>query len=151
LASVLKSSDSALTQEESADRADAFFTWLARFAKAGRDFALLAEPATRSTVSLGISTALAMAVYYDENRPHPTRCLPSELDKWQHCYVGCKISTWCPGGSLSASFIAVLKEVRDVTYGGSFSWRDVLATLEGAWDCPVGEPCEEFCCRHFGK
>ncbi len=145
------SGNSNTTQQESADRADDFFTWLARFSKAGRDLAYLVEPATRSTVPLGVSTALAMAVYYDNNRPHSTRCVPLELDKWRHCYVGCKISSWCPGGSLSASLLSVLKEIRDVMRGGEFSRADVLATLEGAWDCPVWESCEEFCCRQFGK
>jgi hypothetical protein len=145
------SSDSALAQQESAGRKDDLFTWLARFSKAGRDIGYLAEPATRSTVSLGVSTALAMAVYYDNNRPRPTRCVPTELDKWQHCYVGCKISSWCPGGSLSASLVSVLKEIRDVMRGGVFSRADVLATLEGAWDCPVWESCEEFCCGQFGR
>lgn len=142
--------NSGITQQESAHRDDDLWTWLTRFSKAGRDLGYLVRPATRSTVSFGVIAAFAMAIHYNNNRPHPTQCNPPELDKWQHCYVGCKISSWCPVGSLSASLLAVLKEIRDVMRRGEFSWADVLATLEGTWDCPVWESCEECCCKQFG-
>ena len=133
--------NSSITQQKSDHRDDALWTWLTRFSKAGRDLSYLVKPATRSTVSMGVTAAFAMAIHYNNNRPHPRQCYPPELDKWQHCYVGCKISSWCPVGSLSASLLAVLKELRDVIHRGKFSWADVLATLEGTWDCPVWESC----------
>ncbi len=142
--------ESSITQQESAHRDDDLWTWLTRFYKAGGDLGYLVNPATRSAVSIGVSAAFAMAIHYNNNRPHPRQCNPRELDKWQHCYVGCKISSWCPVGSVSASLLAVLKELRDVMGRGEFSWADVLATLEGTWDCPVWESCEEFCCKQFG-
>ena len=125
-------------------------TWITRLTRAGRDLRYLNEPAARPIVLSGIASAFVMAVHYDSHRPRPTQCRPPELDKWQHCYVGCEISTWCPVGTLSASALAIMKELRDVIDNGNFSWPDILATFKGAWDCPILVPCEAFCCRQFG-
>jgi len=91
--------------------------------------------------------AMGMAIYFDNRRPHPTTCRPPARDKWQHCYVGCMIATWCPSGSISASVLAILKEVRDTIDYGDFSWPDVYATLNGAWHCTNYESCETCCCE----
>jgi hypothetical protein len=125
------------------------FAWVTRFSKASRDFGYLLIPGPRSFVPLGVAGGIATAAYYNNIRPHPTQCQPPALDKWQHCYVGCEISSWYPVGSLSATLLAVLKEVRDVLGHGEFDWADVRATMEGTWDCPVWESCEEFCCMQF--
>lgn len=113
----------------------------------GRDVAYLVVPAVRLPASLGVVGAFSMAMYYDHQRPAPTTCHPPELDKWQHCYVGCKIATWWPVGSFSASILAILKEVRDVINHGEFSWADIVATLRGVWACTS---CEACCCEQFG-
>ena len=115
-----------------------------------RDVVYLVVPAMRLPASLGVVGAFSMAIYYDNQRPYPTTCHPPERDKWQHCYVGCQIATWCPVGSLSASFLAVMKEVRDAMNHGEFSWADVLATLRGAWACTSCESCETCCCQKVG-
>lgn len=146
----VESHDSDTSQKARSFLDENSFAWLARFSKAGRDLGYFAVPGPRSFVSLSVSAAFATAVYYNNIRPRPAQCRPPELDKWQHCYVGCEIASWYPVGSLSASLLAVLKEIRDVIGHGNFDWADVRATLEGAWDCPVWESCEEFCCMHFG-
>ncbi len=97
-------------------------------------------------VSLSAAVASTLALYFDNRRPHPTTCRPPALDKWQHCYVGCMIATWCPSGSFSASILALLKEVRDTMDYGDFSWPDVFATLRGAWLCAECTSCETCCC-----
>ena len=115
----------------------------------GRDLGLLVV-SVRFTALLGAASASALAIYYENERPYPTTCRPPAPDKWQHCYVGCQIATWCPLGSLSASILAVLKEVRDAMNRGEFSWPDVYATLGGAWDCAFSESCEACCCEGHG-
>lgn len=115
----------------------------------GRDIAFVVA-SVRFTALLGAASASAMAIYYENERPYAKTCRPPAPDKWQHCYVGCQIATWCPLGSLSASILAVLKEVRDSTHHGNFSWPDVIATLGGAWDCPSSESCEACCCERHG-
>jgi len=142
--------DSHPSQKIGSPRNEKSFAWLTRFSKAGRDIGYLVVPGSRSFVSLGVAAGFETAIYYNNIRPHPTQCQPPALDKWQHCYVGCEISSWYPVGSLSASLLAILKEIRDVMGHGKFDWDDVRATLEGTWDCPVGESCEEFCCEQFG-
>jgi len=109
-----------------------------------RDFVLLFEPDW-----LGIASAAALAMYYDNERPYPTTCHPPETDKWQHCYVGCRIATWCPLGSFSASILAILKEIRGTIQYGVFSWADVYATLRGAWNCTGYASCEACCCERL--
>ncbi len=116
----------------------------------GRDVAYLVIPAMRLPASLGVAGAFSMAIYYDNQRPYPTTCRPPERDKWQHCYVGCQIATWCPVGSFSASILAILKEGRDSMDRGEFSWADVIATLRGAWGCTNCESCEVCCCEKVG-
>ncbi len=97
--------------------------------------------------SWGAAGAMGMAIYYDNRRPYPTTCSPPAIDKWQHCYVGCMIANWLPSGSISASVLAVMKEVRDAIDYGDFSWPDVFATLKGAWYGDGCESCEACCCE----
>jgi len=97
--------------------------------------------------ALSVGGAFSMAIYYDNQRPYPTICHPPDRDKWQHCYVGCKIATWFPVGFSSASILAILKEARDVRNRGQFSRADVRATLQGAWACTSRESGEVCCCR----
>ncbi len=123
--------------------------WLTRFSRAGRDFAFLEEPRPGLLVPLGVAAAFATALYYNNIRPHPSECKPTRLEKWQHCFVGCEVSFWCPVGSLSASLLAVLKEIWDIMGHGDFELADVCATLKGTWDCPLWESCEYFCCEQF--
>ncbi len=129
---------------------DSVPTWVGRAQRVGRDLGLRVAPATVLIATLGVGSASALAIYYDTERPYPTTCRPPAPDKWQHCYVGCRIAKWCPIGSLSASILAVLKEVRDSMSYGDFSWPDVLATLGGAWGCECQESCEACCCEEVG-
>lgn len=144
------SDDSTIVQQEKPIRDDSMSTWGPLVLRIGRDVAYLVVPAMRLPASLGVAGAFLMAIYYDNQRPYPTTCHPPERDKWQHCYVGCKIATWCPVGSFSASMLAILKEVRDAMNRGEFSWADVFATLRGAWACTSCESCEACCCEQFG-
>lgn len=112
----------------------------------GRDVAFVI-PAPRWTASLAVIEASVMAIYYNNERPYPTMCHLVEPDKWQHCYVGCMIAAWCPLGSLSASVLAVLKELWDVANDGRFSWADAFATLGGTWNCACWDSCEACCCK----
>ncbi len=120
--------------------------WEASPHKRYRDFVLLFVPDW-----LGVAGAAALAIYYDNERPYPTTCHPPKIDKWQHCYVGCSIATWCPLGSFSASILAILKEIRDTIHYGVFSWADVYATLRGAWHCTGYASCEACCCEKLGE
>ena len=108
-------------------------------------------PETRWIAAIGVAGASALAMHYENEHPYPTTCHLSGLDKWQHCFVGCKIATWFPGGSFSASILAILKEVRDAMNHGRFSWPDVFATLRGAWDCASCDSCEACCCEQAGR
>ena len=144
------SDDSADAQQAEPLRDDPMSAWGPRVLRVGRDLGLLAVPAMRRTAWLGLAGASALAIYYDNERPYPATCHPPEPDKWQHCYVGCKIASWCPLGSFSASILAILKEIRDVMNRGRFSWADVFATLAGAWDCSCWESCEACCCKEHG-
>ncbi len=139
-----------LTREATPPRNDPISAWVSRVLRVCRDVPYLVVPATRLVASLGVAGAAALAIHYDNERPYPTTCHPPEPDKWQHCYVGCKIASWCPVGSFSASILAILKEVRDVMNHGRFSWADVFATLAGAWDCACWESCEACCCERVG-
>lgn len=139
-----------LTREATPPRNDPISAWVSRVLRVCRDVPYLVVPATRLTASLGVAGAAALAIYFDNERPYPTTCHPPEPDKWQHCYVGCKIASWCPVGSFSASILAILKEVRDVMNRGRFSWADVFATLAGAWDCATCGSCEACCCKEHG-
>ena len=127
-ASTVGLDNSSITQQESARRDDDLWTWLTRFFKAGGDLGCLVNPATRSAVSFGVTAAFAMAIHYNNDRPHPRQCNPPELDKWQHCYVGCKISSWCPVGSVSASLLAVLKDLR-VAQGARTASRAAIGSI----------------------
>ena len=144
------SHDSTIARQAEPLRNDLISAWGSRVLRVVRDLGFLVVPAIRLTAWLGVAGASALAVYYDNERPYPTTCHPPEQDKWQHCYVGCKIATWCPLGSFSASILAILKEVRDVINGGRFSWADVFATLSGTWDCASWESCEACCCEQLG-
>ena len=139
-----------LTREATPPRNDPISAWVSRVLRVCRDVPYLVVPATRLVASLGVAGAAALAIHYDNERPYPTTCHPPEPDKWQHCYVGCKIASWCPVGSFSASILAILKEVRDVMNRGRFSWADVFATLGGAWDCAGCGSCEACCCKEHG-
>jgi len=128
---------------------DRVITWSTRFSKAARDFGFLVAPPARPLVSAGVLASFATGFYYVNFPPKPTQCRPPQLDKWQHCYVGCEISFWCPIGAPSASLLAFLKEIWDSMGHGECSWADIRATLKGTWDCPVWESCEDFCCQQF--
>ncbi len=128
---------------------DCATTWLTRFSKAGMDFGFLVAPPARPLASAGILASFATGFYFVTNRPQPTECSPPQLDKWQHCYVGCEISSWCPIGATSASLLAFIKEIWDSMGHGECSWADIRATLTGIWDCPAWESCEDFCCQQF--
>lgn len=146
----LVSIDSIITQQAEPLRDDSMSAWGRRALRVGRDFGFLVVPEMRTIAWLGVAGASALAIYFDNERPYPTTCRPPAQDKWQHCYVGCMIATWCPVGSFSASILAILKEVRDVMNRGVFSWPDVFATLRGAWDCASCESCEACCCQQVG-
>jgi hypothetical protein len=126
-------------------------SFVALVSRIGWDFVYVVVPATRLPASLSAASAFIMAVYYDSERPYPVTCQPPEHDKWQHCYVGCQIATWCPVGSLSASMLSIMKEVRDAMGNGSFSWRDISATFRGIWGCAGCESCASCCCQYFGS
>lgn len=139
--------DSTLVQQAEPMRDASMFAWGPIVLRIGRDVAYLSIPAMRLPASLGVAGAFLMALYYDNQRPYPTTCHPPEPDKWQHCYIGCKVATWCPVGTFSASILALMKELRDAMGHGAFSWADVIATLRGAWTCAGCESCEVCCCR----
>lgn len=141
---------STTTQHAEPVRNDPVSAWGPRVLRFGGDLGFLIVPATRWTACLSAAGASALAIYYNSERPLPTTCHPPELDKWQHCYVGCQIASWCPVGSFSASVLAILKEVRDAMGHGNSSWADVLATLAGAWDCAGSRSCEACCCEKLG-
>ena len=144
------SDDSIIAQPTEPLRDDPLSAWESRVLRVGRDLGLLVVPAMRLTALLSVAGASALAIYYDNERPYPTTCHPPEQDKWQHCYVGCMIASWFPGGTFSASILAVLKEIRDVMNRGDFSFADVFATVAGAWDCASCESCEACCCQQVG-
>ncbi len=142
--------DPVVSQQPRSVRADTPLAWVTRLSKTGRDLGFLVEPTSRTVATVGVAAAFGTGVFLVNNRPRPTQCAPPQLDKWQHCFVGCEISSWCPCGSLSGSLLAMLKEIWDLTGHGKFEWADIRATLEGTWDCPASESCEEFCCGQFG-
>ena len=144
------SDDSTIAQQAQPLRDDLISAWGSRVLRVGKDLGFLVVPSIRTTAWLGVAGASALAIYSDNERPYPTTCHPPEQDKWQQCYVGCQIATWCPLGSFSASILAILKEVRDVMNRGRFSWADVFATLAGAWDCTSRKSCEACCCEQLG-
>lgn len=142
--------DAIITQPAEPLRDDTLSAWSSRVLSVGRELGFLIVPEMRLIAWLGVAGATVLAFHYDGERPSPTRCRPLEQDKWQHCYVGCMIASWCPIGPFSASILAILKEVRDVENHGEFSWPDVFATLRGAWDCAGCESCELCCCERLG-
>jgi hypothetical protein len=144
------SKDATVIEHVEPTRGDSLSAWMPNVFRIGRDVAYLVVPAMRLPASLGVVGAFSMAVYYDNQRPYPTTCHPPERDKWQHCYVGCRIANWCPVGSFSASILAIMKEVRDNMSRGEFSWADAFATLRGAWACTNCESCDACCCRQVG-
>lgn len=129
---------------------DSMFEWLPQVLRLGGDLSLLVIPETRWLSAITVVGAAALAMHYDNERPYPKSCRPSAPDKWQHCYVGCKIATSFPLGAVSASALAILKEIRDEMNHGRFSWPDVFATLRGAWACTSCESCEDCCCGQVG-
>jgi hypothetical protein len=143
------SDDSTNPQQARTQRDNPLSSWGPRVLRVGRDLGFVVA-SIRFTASLGAVSASALAVYYDNQRPYPATCHPPAQDKWQHCYVGCEIATWCPVGSFSASILAIMKEIRDAENHGEFSWPDVFATLGGAWDCASSESCEACCCKRLG-
>jgi|GEM_PF-2421729 len=143
-----ESDDPSNARQTEPPRVDPHSAWGPRVLRVGRDLGFFVASA-RLTTSLGAASASALAIYYLNERPYPATCHPPEQDKWQHCYVGCEIATWCPVGSFSASVLAVLKEVRDAEDYGKFSWPDIFATLRGAWDCASSVSCEACCCERL--
>ncbi|MCR4315560.1 MAG: hypothetical protein NUW37_04325 [Planctomycetes bacterium] len=96
----------------------------------------------------GIICTAGFIIYYRLNPPEPS-CSVAQRDKWQHCYVGCKISFWCPAGVVWASVVGLLKEIWDefVPGGTGFDEHDIAATIEGATTpCGFFQSCEDCCC-----
>lgn len=124
--------------------------WVTRLSKAGRDVGFLVIPPSRTVAMVGVAAAFETGVFFVNDRPHPTQCAPLQVDKWQHCFVGCEISSWYPCGAISGSLLAFVKEIWDSMGHGRVEWADIIATLRGTWDCPASESCEEFCCGQFG-
>ncbi|MBI1929199.1 hypothetical protein HYR99_33760 [Candidatus Poribacteria bacterium] len=133
--------ESTAIQKLKLNRDDDFWTWVNRILK------YLEDAASAPSIPASAVCALGMAIYYVVNRPTPTSCSPSQLDKWRHCYVGCKIGFWYPGGDTISSFFAIFKEIVDALGFGTAEWEDIKATLEGTWDCPWYQSCEQCCCE----
>ncbi|TET46807.1 DUF4157 domain-containing protein [Candidatus Aerophobetes bacterium] len=70
-------------------------------------------------------------------------------DKWKHCWVSCKIGTWCPPIPVISQVISALvgaaKEVADIVIGAA-QMRDFIANLEGI-ECSARyfTSCESCC------
>jgi hypothetical protein len=78
----------------------------------------------------------------------------SKGDKWQHCWVSCKVGTWC-GGPVVAILAGAGKEVLDAAgdqlgYHSVADWQDFVADLEGVACVLSTDSCYSCCSQALG-
>lgn len=105
-------------------------------------------------VAAGVIAAIALCAYHFFEEAIDD--YPHKSDKWKHCWVSCKIATWCggplTGGSIVSVLIGAAKEIGDYIcdLAGAncmAEMEDFVADLEGIACAPRFETCEDCCDR----
>lgn len=99
------------------------------------------------TFASDLIVAAAICLYYWKFPPTPTACTVTELDKWRHCYVGCKLGFWASNGFAWGTLMALLKELLDAAGMGTADVEDFVETIRGVGACGYFQSCEDCCCE----